>query len=153
MKLMNNHFFKFLLNMYPPYWATGIVIKKVSPDFREVMVQMKKRFYNRNYVNAHFGGSLYAMVDPFYMLMLIQILGEKYIVWDKSATIDFVKPGKGVVTARFVIADELVNEIVEKTESGAKYLPVIPVHVVDEMGDVVCRVEKTIYVRKKSSHS
>ena len=82
-----------MLNIYPPYWGTGIVVSKVAPDFTEIVVQMKKRFYNRNYVDTHFGGSLYSMVDPFYMLMLINILGKDYVVWDKSAFIDFVKPG------------------------------------------------------------
>lgn len=148
---MNHHLFKLMLNAYPPYWATGIVVKRVSPDFREIIVQMKKRFYNRNYVNCHFGGSLYAMVDPFYMLMLIQILGKGYIVWDKFATIDFVKPGQGVVTAQFVIEDELLEEIIQKTAGGQKYLPEIPVNVVDQDDAVVCKVTKTIYVRKKLS--
>ncbi len=146
---MNSRLFKLMLNSYPPYWATGITVKTVSSDFRELVVQMRKRFYNRNYVNCHFGGSLYAMVDPFYMLMLIQILGKDYIVWDKSATIDFVKPGKGLVKARFLINDDLVSEIMGKTSDGKTYLPDIDVDVTDEQGDVVCRVLKTVYVRKK----
>lgn len=146
---MNHKFFKMLLNVYPPYWATGIVVKKVSPDFREVVVEMKKRFYNRNYVNSHFGGSLYAMVDPFYMLMLIQILGKDYVVWDKSASIDFVKPGMGLVTARFTIGDDLITRIKDNTVDGKKYLPELSIDITDEKGEVVCRVLKTIYVRRK----
>lgn len=149
---MNHKSFKMLINFYPPYWATGIVIKRVSPDFRELIVQMKKRFYNRNYVNTHFGGSLYAMVDPFYMLMLIQILGKEYIVWDKSARIDFVKPGHGTVSAKFVIADEMVSDIIQNTADGSKYLPELPINVTDEQGDVVCRVIKTLYIRKKQTN-
>lgn len=148
---MNHKSFKVLINFYPPYWATGIVVKKVSPDFRELMVQMKKRFYNRNYVNTHFGGSLYAMVDPFYMLMLIQILGKEYVVWDKSAQIDFVKPGRGTVSARFVISDELLSDIIRNTADGGKYLPELAINVTDEQGEVICRVMKTIYIRKKTT--
>ena len=79
---------------------------------------MKRRFYNRNYVGTHFGGSLYAMTDPFYMLMLIQILGPGYIVWDKSASIKFVKPGRGSVTADFHVTNEFVEEIKSKTAMG-----------------------------------
>lgn len=146
---MNHKFFKMLLNVYPPYWATGIVVKKVSPDFREVVVEMRKRFYNRNYVNSHFGGSLYAMVDPFYMLMLIQILGKDYVVWDKSASIDFVKPGMGLVTAKFTIGDDLITRIKDNTVDGKKYLPELSIDITDEKGEVVCRVLKTIYVRRK----
>src|SRR5271169_6594091 len=103
---MNNKLFKFLSNIYIPYLGTGIVVKSVSPDYREIFVQMKLRWYNRNYVGTHFGGSLYAMTDPFFMLMLISILGEEFVVWDKSAHIDFIKPGKGTVTARFLITEE-----------------------------------------------
>ncbi len=126
------------------------MVKSVSPDFREVVVEMKKRFYNRNYVDTHFGGSLYAMVDPFYMLMLIQILGKDYVVWDKSANIEFIRPGKGLVSAKFVISDELISEIKRNTASGDKYLPVLTVDIVDEKGGLVCEVTKTLYIRKKT---
>jgi len=91
--MMNNRLFKFLLNIYPPYIGAGIRIRKVAPDFREIVVQMRLRWYNRNYFNTHFGGSLYAMVDPFYCLMLVQVLGKDYIVWDQAATIEFKNPG------------------------------------------------------------
>ncbi len=84
-----------LLNVYPPFLGAGIYIKRIAMDYREVDVEMKLRWYNRNYVSTHFGGSLYAMTDPFYMLMLINILGEGYAVWDKAAHIDFVSPGRG----------------------------------------------------------
>ena len=115
---MNHRMFRLLLNIYPPYWGTGIVVSKVAPDFTEIVVQMKKRFYNRNYVDTHFGGSLYSMVDPFYMLMLINILGKDYVVWDKSAFIDFVKPGRGKVKAVFSITQETISDIVAKTADG-----------------------------------
>jgi acyl-coenzyme A thioesterase PaaI-like protein len=146
---MNHTMFKLLLNVYPPYWGTGIVIKKVAADFREIIVQMKLRFYNRNYVATHFGGSLYAMTDPFYMLMLIQILGRDYIVWDKAARIEFLKPGKGTVTARFHIDDILVAQIIEQTARGEKYTPDLTVEVKDAQDETVCRIVKTLYIRKK----
>lgn len=147
---MNHKLFRLLLNLYPPYWGTGIVIKKVDQDFRMIVVRMKMRFYNRNYVSTHFGGSLYAMTDPFYMLMLIRILGKEYIVWDKAATIDFIKPGKGTVTATFNIAQETISEILSKTSEGQKYICDLTVDVKDEQQDTVCRVVKTLYIRKKT---
>ncbi|MCL5125727.1 MAG: DUF4442 domain-containing protein [Deltaproteobacteria bacterium] len=139
---MNHKTFKLLLNLYPPYWGTGISVTKVTPDFREVIVQMKMRFYNRNYVNTHFGGSLYAMTDPFYMLMLIQILGKEYVVWDKSANIAFIRPGKGTVTARFSIDQDIISDIIGKTTEGQKYMPTFLVDIVDEQGNTVARVFK-----------
>ncbi len=146
---MNHTFFKLMLTLYPPYWATGIVVKKITPDFREIIVTMRKRFYNRNYMNSHFGGSLYAMTDPFFMLMMIKILGEDYIVWDKAGCIDFIKPGQGLVTATFTIDEAAIADVKEKTAHGDKYLPEFTVGVLDEQGDTVCRVTKTLYVRKK----
>jgi len=147
---MNHKLFKLVLNFYPPYWATGIIVKKVSSDYREIVVRMKMRWYNRNFVNTHFGGSLYSMADPFFMLMLIQILGKEYIVWDKAAHIDFIKPGRGTVTARFAINEKEIEKIMANTAAGEKYFPEFAVDIEDEAGEKVARVVKTLYVRKKN---
>jgi hypothetical protein len=146
---MDHNQLKRRLNLYPPYWATGIVVKKISSDFKEAVVQMKMKWYNRNYVNTHFGGSLYSMTDPFFMLMLMQILGKEYIVWDKAAYIDFIKPGRGTVTARFVIDKEQIEDIILKTADGQKYLPELTVDIEDQTNNKVARVIKTLYIRKK----
>jgi len=135
---MNPNFFKLLLNVYPPYWGTGIVVKKISPDYKEIIVQMKMRWYNRNYVKTHFGGSLYAMTDPFFMLMLLQILGKEYIVWDKAAHIEFIKPGRGEI-----------GNILKNTADGQKYLPEFSVNIKDEADETVASVTKILYLRKK----
>ena len=140
---------KFLLYIYPPYLGSGIVVRKIAPDFRELVVQMKLRWYNRNYVGTHFGGSLYAMIDPFLMLMLFHILGKNYIVWDKSAAIDFIKPGKSTVTATFTIEDKDLKTILHHTSDGSKYLHEFQVQIVDSQGEVVAKVTKIVYVRKK----
>jgi len=146
---MKSSTFKFAMNLYPPYWATGISVKTVSRDYRFVRVEMKKRWYNQNYVKTHFGGSLYAMVDPFFMLMLIPILGKEYVVWDQAASIDFIKPGMGTVSAEFLITDAMINDILEKTSQGEKYLPQYPVEILDNNGGVVAMVTKKLYIRKK----
>lgn len=110
---------------------------------------MKMKWYNRNYVKTHFGGSLYAMTDPFFMLMLIHILGKEFVVWDKAAHIDFVKPSQGTVRARFLITDEQIKKITENTSGGQKYFPEFSVDVEDEAGEKVARVVKTLYIRKR----
>jgi acyl-coenzyme A thioesterase PaaI-like protein len=147
---MNPRSFKLLINLYPPYWGTGITVKSVSPDYREICVQMKMRFYNRNYVKTHFGGSLYAMTDPFFVLMLIHILGKEFIVLDKAAHIDFIKPSQGTVTARFLIKEEDIEDIIKNTSDGQKYFPEFSVDIENETGETVARVVKTLYIRKKS---
>ncbi len=146
---MHPTLFKLLLNLYPPYLGTGIRVTRISPDYREFDVEMTLRFYNRNYVGTHFGGNLYAMADPFYMLMLMQILGREYTVWDKGASIEFVAPGKSTVRARFRVDDDMIGDIIAKTADGDKYEPVYPIDITDKNDQVVARIRKTLYIRRK----
>lgn len=140
---------RWLMNLYPPYLGAGIKVRQISSDFRQARVSMGLTWYNRNYVRTQFGGSLYSMTDPFYMLMLMQNLGRDYIVWDKAAHIEFVSPGKGTVHAEFKIDDSMLDTIREHTANGDKYLPKYHVEVRDDQGTLVARVEKTLYIRRK----
>ena len=150
---MKPFYLKTLINLYPPYLGTGISVRTLAPDFRYIRVDMKLRWFNRNYVNTHFGGSLYAMTDPFYMLMLMNILGNRYLVWDKSANIAFVKPGKGTVSAEFRVTDEQIDQIFRATAGGEKYLPEFTVDIRDADQILVARVIKQLYVRRKKDRS
>jgi acyl-coenzyme A thioesterase PaaI-like protein len=138
-----------VINFYPPYLGAGVRVERIAPDWRDILVSMDLRWYNRNYVGTHFGGSLYAMVDPFFMLMLLHLLGDDYVVWDRSSRIDFEAPGRGRVWARFSIDDALLAEIRSATADGAKMLPTLHTSVFDGGGRVVARVAKTIYIRRK----
>ena len=142
-----------LLGFYPPYLGAGIRVTHIADDFRRVEVEMPLRFYNRNYVGTHFGGSLYSMCDPFYMLMLINILGPEYIVWDKAATIRFRKPGKGVMKATFELTEEKIAEIHAAAEVQPKVEPQFQVLVKDSEGAVVAEVDKLLYIKKKPKPS
>jgi hypothetical protein len=137
------------MNLWPPFLGAGIRVKHIAADYREIIVSMKLRWYNRNYMGTHFGGSLAAMTDPFYMLMLIHILGSDYTVWDKSSTIDFMAPARGTVTAHFILNDDQLAEIKEKISAGEPYLPEFSVDIVNESGEVIATVEKRLYIRKK----
>jgi acyl-coenzyme A thioesterase PaaI-like protein len=138
-----------IMNLWPPFLFSGISLTRVSEDYREAEVQLKKHWYNQNYVGVHFGGSLFAMTDACYMVMLVQVLGKAYYVWDQRATIEYLKPGRGTVKASFTVTDERVREIEERTASGEKYLPEFTVEIIDAEGDMVARVVKTLYVRRK----
>ncbi len=144
---------KRLMNRYGPYLGAGVKIEYIANDWREIRVSMNMHWYNRNAVGTHFGGSLYAMIDPHYMLMLMKLLGKGYVVWDKAASIDFIKPGKGKLTATMVITDEMLTDISHATAAGVKYLPEYPVEIIDESGEVVARAIKTLYIRKKATAS
>lgn len=139
------------MNFYPPFIGAGIRVDYMARDFKEVQVSMKLRFWNKNYVNTHYGGSLYSMCDPFFMLMIMQILGRDYIVWDKAASIRFKKPGKGKVRAVFKISDEEIANIHEALKTNDKYEPTFIVDVVNAENEIVCTVEKLLYIKKKKA--
>lgn len=140
---------RFILNVYPPYLGAGIHVNGISADWKTVDVSMKLRWYNQNVMRTHFGGSLYSMVDPHLMLMHMQVLGEQYIVWDKAAHIDFIRPGKGKVTAHFHITDNDLDEIFTGLETKSKVRPEYEVAVLDSSGELVAKVTKILYVRRK----
>jgi acyl-coenzyme A thioesterase PaaI-like protein len=138
-----------LMNWWPPFLFAGIRCTELADDYRSATVTLRLHWWNRNWVGVHFGGSLFAMTDPFYMLMLVHVLGRGYVVWDKAATIDYVKPGRGTVTARFRLEEERIAEIRAATADGAKALPVFHCDIRDTEGDVVARLDRTLYVRRK----
>ena len=137
-----------MVNIWPPIAGAGIRVRW-GADMKSVNVEMKLRFWNRNFVGTHYGGSLYSMTDPYYMLMLIKNLGPEYIVWDKAASIRFRKPGKGKVRAEFRLTDAQLNDIRTQLETVPKYEPTFKVEVKDEAGEVVAEVEKLLHIRKK----
>ena len=138
-----------LFNFWPPFRAAGIRVRDIAPDFRSATVELRMRLFNRNYVGTHFGGSLFSMTDPFFMILMMKNLGPEYFVWDKQGTVRFLKPARGTVTARFHLPEERVSEAKEATAGGAKFEPVFRVDIVDEAGVTVADVEKTLYIRRK----
>ncbi|HET6345436.1 MAG TPA: DUF4442 domain-containing protein [Myxococcota bacterium] len=137
-----------LLSWYPPYLGAGIRVK-ASRDLRTFEVRMKLRWWNRNYLGTHFGGSLYSMCDPFLVLILAAALGRDYVVWDKAATIRFRRPGTGTVHATFHLPQEKIDEIRAAADAGEKVEPSFTVEVLNEAGEVVAEVDKLLYVRRK----
>jgi acyl-coenzyme A thioesterase PaaI-like protein len=139
-----------LINLYPPYLGAGIRVTEIAPDFRSVRVRMRLGFFNRNYVGTHFGGSLYSMCDPFFMLMVLENLGDDYIVWDKEARIRFVRPGRGTVQAHFRVSGEELEALRAAVDRDGTAEQVFSVDVTDEPGRIVARVDKRVYVRRKT---
>ena len=139
-----------LFNYWGPLLGAGIRMDRVSPNYREIDVSMKLYFWNRNYVGTHYGGSLYSMTDPFYAVMLIENLGPEYVVWDKAASIRFLRPGRGRVYAEFRLSDEMLNRIRAQASNGKSVEPEFAVQVLNEEGEVVAEVQKTLYVRRKN---
>jgi hypothetical protein len=142
---------KWVVNLYPPYLGAGVRIKYISEDWRELHTSMSLRWYNKNAVGTHFGGSLYSMVDPHLMLLLIQLLGKAYWVWDKSAEIEFIKASNKRVGATIKVSSNDLEEIKHRTENVEKYLHEFMIEIRDADDDLVAKVRKILYVRRKKN--
>jgi len=138
------------INFWGPFVGAGIKVVSVNADFTRIEVALREKFYNRNIVGVHFGGSLYAMCDPFFMGILLHHLGQDFIVWDKGANIKFKKPGKGTVTAIFEISAAEINRLKMEASKNPKVEPVFKTSIRDQNGVIVAEVEKTLYIKSKS---
>ncbi|UJF18665.1 DUF4442 domain-containing protein [Vibrio sp. SS-MA-C1-2] len=143
---------KLALNLWPPFWGAGIKIIEISSDFRYVRMGLTFRWWNKNANRSQYGGSIFSMTDPVYSLMLMGILGEKYFVWDKQASIDFIKPGTTKLTAEFIISQQKIDEIIKQTQHGDKVFPEFITNIKNAENTVVAQVQRTLYVRKKPKY-
>lgn len=150
MRIMKKSTFFKLMSIWPPFLGAGIRVKHVSDDFREVITETKLRFWNRNYVKTQYGGTLFSMTDPFYMLMLLEALGRKYIVWDKSASIRFRKPGTSTVRAHFKLEQETIDHIKSTLDTQEKMDIEFKVDIKDDQNQVIAEISRLVYIRKKS---
>ncbi len=137
---------RFLFNIFPAYRRTGARICFISDDLKEVHVKLGLKWTTKNYVGSVFGGSIYGALDPIYMVQLINILGNKYVVWDKSATIKFIRPIKHLVFARFQISDNLLSEIKNEVELNNEMEMELSAQFIDEKKIIYAEVVQKIYV-------
>jgi len=136
-----------LVSLWPPFLGAGIRVRLLERHPLVFESRMKLRWSNRNWVGTHFGGSLYAMCDPFFMIILGEALGPEFAVWDKSAEIRYLRPGRGTVRARFEIPEQRVAEIRDEALAGGQVRPRFECEVVDDAGQRVAVVEKILSVR------
>jgi acyl-coenzyme A thioesterase PaaI-like protein len=137
------------INLWPPNLAAGIRVLRLDADYRHARVRLGRYWFNRNYVGTHFGGSLFAMTDPWWMIMMLRNLGPDYIVWDKSAAIDFVKAVREPVYAEFVLDAATVDAVRAVADREGKALHWFQVDVKTADGTLVARVRKQVHVRRK----
>ncbi len=142
--------FKLVFRFFPAYRGTGGRVTYIADNWQEVRVEIPLNWRTRNYVGTIYGGSIYGAVDPIYMIMLIKILGPKYIVWDKAAFIKFIKPGRGRLYATFRLDSAEIERIKAELEDQPKLERIYHVDIVDQNGTVHAIVDKTLYIRKKT---
>ena len=137
------------MTLWPPFLVSGIRVETIADDWRYARVRPKLRWYNRNYVKTQFGGALFAMVDPFWMILTLEALRHEYIVWDKAGEIEFIAPGRSDVFAEVRIDDAMLEEIRAGTADGGKCLRWCETPITTAAGELIARVRKQIYVRRK----
>lgn len=140
---------KFIFNRWPPFRGAGIKVQHISPDYRSCAVSMKLKLLNRNYLGVHFGGSLFSMTDPFYVLMLSKNLGNQYVVWDKAATIEFKKPGRGTINAKCSISEKELKDIKDEVNRLGKFIFDRTIDLFNEKNEIIATITKTLYVRQR----
>ena len=138
-----------LMNGWPPFLCNGIRVLSIDEQWRHARVALKLRPWNRNVVGAQFGGNLFAMADPIYMLLAMHRLGPDYYVWDKAGAIDFVAPGRSHVYADFTMDDAAIAHLREQAANGEKVLHWFETEIRTATGELVARVRKQLYVRLK----
>lgn len=146
-KNLYNRFRRLFINFYPVFRSTGAWVTYISKDLREVHIRLPLSWRTRNYVGTLFGGALYSAVDGIPMVMLIELLERKYIVWDKSAKIRFIKPGKGTVTAIIKISKEETDEIINAVAFEGKTERVHHIVWKDKDENTIAIIEQTIYIK------
>jgi acyl-coenzyme A thioesterase PaaI-like protein len=146
---MSPRLLRWIMNAWPPFLFSGVRVESISADWRHVRVRMGLHWYNRNYVGTHFGGSLFSMTDPFWMIMVLRALGDDYIVWDKAGEISFVAPGRGTVRCEFQLSDDVLCQLREQAQHERSVLHWFETDVRSSSGELVAKVRKQIYLRRK----
>ena len=136
-------------NFFPAYRGTGGRVTYIAGDWTEVHITLPLNWRTRNYVKTIFGGSIYGAVDPFYMMMLIQILGREYVVWDKTAAIRFRRPGRESLFAKFVVTPADLEEIRNGVAKAGKYEKSYTVNLTSKSGEVHAIIEKGIHISRR----
>lgn len=144
--------FRRLLNLWPPFLFNSIRLQSLSDDWSEARVTLRLRPWNRNYLRTQFGGNLFAMTDPFWMLLVMHQLGPDYYMWDQAASIDFVAPGRTDVHAHFKLMPGVIDTLRQEAAPGHKVLRWFDAEVVTAQGELIARVRKQLYVRLKPRH-
>ncbi len=145
--------FRLFMNWYPMYFGSGGRVLFISADWREVRVRLRRSLWTYNYVGTIFGGSMFSASDPFYMLILMRNLGKDFIVWDKSASIRFKKPGKTTLYAHFAVNEQVLSEISEKVAYSGEVDYTFVVYWKDKTGQVHAEIERTVYIADREYYA
>lgn len=137
------------MSLWVPNLFSGIRVRRFSADWTHATVDLHVNPFTRNFVKTAFGGSMSAMTDPYFFMLVMHQLGRDYVVWDTRGEIEFVKPGRGTLTAHFHVSKDRAERIRERAHGGAKVLEWFETEITDRSGDVVAKVRREVYIREK----
>lgn len=137
------------INQWPPFVAQRVEVIGIGADWSWVEVRMDLQPDNANFFGTAWGGTLFSMLDPFLPILIERQLGGGYAVWDKTAEIDFLRPGRTAISSRVEVPPEIIDEIREATADGDKHLRWFELPLHDEAGEVVALQRRQIYVRRQ----
>ncbi|WP_435263575.1 DUF4442 domain-containing protein [Tenacibaculum sp. nBUS_03] len=148
--LKQNTIFKYGFNLSPMYRRSTGRITSVSDDLLEVTVKIPISYKNKNYVGSIFGGSLFAATDPIFMIQLMHVLGNDYVVWDKKTTINFKRPVKENGYVNFTFTKDEVEVIKDRVKEEKEIDLIKEIKILNKEGSTVfVEVSKTIYIANK----
>jgi acyl-coenzyme A thioesterase PaaI-like protein len=142
---------RWLFNFWPTFRFSGVRVRAIAADFSSATVELRVRGLNRNYVGTAFGGTLYAMTDPFLMIMMLRQLGAGYVVWDRAGAVRYLAPGRGTITAEISLPPSEVKRIRDAVAVAGKLDQTYQVDLRDAAGKLVAQVDKTLYIRQLSA--
>ncbi|WP_261815696.1 DUF4442 domain-containing protein [Vibrio gallicus] len=149
-KWMTPKWVKRVFNCWPVFVGSGIRIEEISDDFCYARVALKFSWWNKNANRTQYGGNIFSMTDPLYPFMLMGVFGPEYLIWDSRASIHYIKPGKSRLSAEFRLSPEMLAQIRNATANGDKFFPKFIVNIKDEKGDIVAKMERTLYIRRRN---
>jgi acyl-coenzyme A thioesterase PaaI-like protein len=142
--------YRYAMNVFPAIFGTGVKILFIEDKWHEVQLRLGVNFWSRNYVGTIFGGSMFSATDPFYMIMLYRILGNEYVVWDKSATIRFKRPGSEKIYARLILTPDFIENVKRDVQEKGEMTYELKANWINKNEKVIAEIDRTLYVATKS---
>ena len=149
---MSPFWLKWMMRLYPPLLFNRIVLQRVSKDFKEIDVVIKRSFLNRNLQGTIFGGTIFSAADPFHSLMYWQIFAQQNIpceAWLRAAEISYIKPGASNLHLAFRITDEDINDATQMLEKEGRVKKWHTVQMLNATNELCVEVKVLVYLRKK----
>ena len=131
------------------YRRTTAKLIDVSDDLHKVVITLRLNWKNKNYVGSIFGGSMLAATDPIYLIQLIQILGDNYVVWDKAVTARYKRPAKSRIYGTFLFSKKEIKDIKNKIAESHEIDITKTMNLIDEKQQIIATFSKTLYIADK----